>query len=90
MSVVCFILRWTFPYPPHSFRRFEVIDVIRVNRQLPGKPGVLDVHCVSWVFQMSLDKAVQLSALGRLATAAKLADFSHTPLQIVLISSSTA
>ena len=38
----------------------------------------LELHCISWVLQTSLDKAVQLSALEHLAALGALADFNPT------------
>ena len=39
---------------------------------------LLDLQCISWILNTSLDKAVHLSALEFLATAAALVDFNPT------------
>ena len=100
ISFLCYILVPTIPHRSHSiasFRRSETIDTIRANNQLPGGlstpkqgPDVLDMHCASWILQISRDKDVQLSALGYLATTATLADFRPTLAASALISSSAA
>ena len=44
-------------------------------RKLDLKTAVLDLHCISWMLRVSMDKAVHLSALKLLTTMTTLVDF---------------
>ena len=46
--------------------------------RLDRRTTILDIRCISWMIQTSLDKAVHLSALESLATMVPLADFDPT------------
>ena len=48
------------------------------TRSLDRETIVLDLRCISWMLQTSLDKAVHLSTLKHLATMTTLADFDPT------------
>jgi ribosome modulation factor len=51
------------------------------SAQTPGldqQTIALDLRCISWMLQMSLDKAVHLSALKHLATITRLGNFDPT------------
>jgi len=49
-----------------------------LERGLDQQLTVLDLRCVSWMLQTSLDKAVHLSTLNHLVTITTLADFPLT------------
>ena len=53
------------------------IKFIRLHFQSEEKTAVLDLHCVSWTLQTSLDGPVRLSAMNYLATMT-LPDFDPT------------
>ena len=46
--------------------------------RLDRQTTILDIRCISWMIQTSLDKAVHLSALESLAAMVPLADFDPT------------
>ena len=55
------------------FRRDHPSHPFTISIQIREKgPHELDIHCVSWMLQVSVDKGVQLSALEHLATMEKL------------------
>jgi hypothetical protein len=51
---------------------------LRGVRGLPPQTAVLDLQCILWILQTSLDKFVHLSTLKSLATMKTLADFNPT------------
>ena len=63
-----------------------ILRVRNLSNSTPSTPGwgldhqttALDVRCISWMIQTSLDKAVHLSTLKHLATMVALADFNPT------------
>ena len=54
----------------------RVASWFRGARKFGPQAAVLDLQCISWVLQTSLDKAVHLSTLRSLATMTTLGDFN--------------
>jgi len=48
------------------------------EQRSPQQATILDLRCISWMLQTSLDKAVHLSTLNHLATVTTLTDFDPT------------
>ena len=58
----------------NQFRRTPLTPEQRLDRQAT----VLDLRCISWTLQISLDKPVRLSSLNHLAMLAELTEFDPT------------
>ena len=71
------IARWLVAFCRTVYRR--ILDTLfSQTHSLDQETIVLDLRCVSWMLQTSLDKAVHLSTLKHLATMTTLADFDPT------------
>ena len=77
------VMVWSFTAGVYNLGSVMIIPLVSRLRGTPSTPGqesdqqliVLDLRCISWMLQTSLDKAIHLSTLKHLTTMMPLTNF---------------